>query len=63
LKEGEPRLFHSNLMVVRSSGTLADYGTITSEEEHFYRLEDAVPAGRRGAGRHERAAAVGGRAC
>jgi len=33
LKEGEPRLFHSNLFVVRSSGTLADYGTITSGED------------------------------
>ena len=36
LKEGEPRLFHSNLLLIRSSGTEADYGTITSGEEHFY---------------------------
>lgn len=43
LKEGEPRLFHSNLMVVRSSGTQADYGTITSEEEHFYGWKTLYP--------------------
>lgn len=36
LKEGEPRLFHSNLLLIRSSGLAADYGTITSGEEHFY---------------------------
>jgi type I restriction enzyme R subunit len=36
LKEGEPRLFHCNLLLVRSSGMEADYGTITSGEEHFY---------------------------
>lgn len=36
LKEGEPRLFHTALMLVRSSGAQADYGTITSGEEHFF---------------------------
>lgn len=36
LKEGEPRLFHSNLLLIRTSGVEADYGTITSGEEHFY---------------------------
>ena len=36
LKEGEPRLFHSNLLLIRSSGVEADYGSITSGEEHFY---------------------------
>lgn len=36
LKEGEPRLFHSNLLLIRTSGMEADYGTITSGEEHFY---------------------------
>ena len=36
LKEGEPRLFHSNLLLIRSSGAETDYGTITSGEEHFY---------------------------
>ena len=33
LKEGEPRLFYSSLMLVRSCGLEADYGTITSGEE------------------------------
>ncbi len=36
LKEGEARLFHSNMLLIRSSGVEADYGTITSGEEHFY---------------------------
>ncbi len=36
LKEGEPRLFHSSLLLIRSSGLEADYGTITSGDEHFY---------------------------
>jgi len=36
LKEGEPRLFHCNLLVVRASRVEADYGTITSGEEHFF---------------------------
>lgn len=46
LREGEPRLFHTNLMLIRSCGEKADYGTITSSEGHFaqWRLEGAVPA-------------------
>jgi len=36
LKEGEPRLFHCNLLLIRTCGVEADYGTITSGEEHFY---------------------------
>jgi type I restriction enzyme, R subunit len=36
LKEGEPRLFHCNLLVIRTSRVEASYGTITSGEEHFY---------------------------
>jgi len=36
LKEGEPRLFHSSMLLIRSCGLEADYGTITSGEEHFY---------------------------
>lgn len=36
LKEGEPRLFHTNMLLIRTSGMEADYGTITSGEEHFY---------------------------
>ncbi|MCH4878889.1 type I restriction endonuclease subunit R [Pseudomonas sp. TMW22090] len=44
LKEGEPRLFYSSLMVVRSCGLGADYGTITSGEEHFYAWKTLYPA-------------------
>ena len=43
LKEGEPRVFHSNLLLIRSSGTAADYGTITSGQEHFYAWKTLHP--------------------
>lgn len=43
LKEGEPRLFYSSLMLVRSSGLEADYGTITSGEEHYYAWKTLHP--------------------
>jgi len=43
LKEGEPRLFHSNLLLIRSSGTHADFGTITSGEEHYYAWKTLYP--------------------
>jgi type I restriction enzyme R subunit len=43
LREGEPRLFHSNLLLIRSSGIEADYGTITSGEEHFYAWKTLYP--------------------
>jgi len=36
LKEGEPRMFHTNLFLVRTTWAEADFGTITSGEEHFY---------------------------
>lgn len=36
LKEGEPRLFHTAMMLIRSCGLEADYGTITSGEDHFF---------------------------
>ncbi|VFN00479.1 MAG: type I restriction enzyme, R subunit [Candidatus Kentron sp. G] len=36
LKEGEPRLFHTNMLLIRTSGVEADYGTFTSGDEHFY---------------------------
>ena len=45
LREGEPRLFHSNLLLIRSSGLEADYGTITSTEEHFYDWKTLYPLG------------------
>ncbi len=43
LKEGEPALFHSNLMLIRSCGLEADYGTITSGDEHFYAWKTLYP--------------------
>jgi type I restriction enzyme R subunit len=43
LKEGEPRLFYSNLLLIRSSGTMADYGTITSGDEHYYAWKTLYP--------------------
>jgi len=43
LKEGETKLFHSSLMVIRSSGTKADYGTITSGVEHFFPWKTQYP--------------------
>jgi len=43
LQEGEPRLFHSNLLLIRSSGLEADYGTITSGDEHFYAWKTLYP--------------------
>ena len=39
LREGEPRLFHTNLLLIRTCGEKAEFGTITSGHEHFYRLE------------------------
>jgi type I restriction enzyme R subunit len=44
LKEGEPRLFHSNLLLIRTSGLEADYGSISSGEEHFYAWKTLHPA-------------------
>lgn len=43
MKEGEPRLFHSNLLLVRTSGLTADYGSISSGEEHFYAWKTRYP--------------------
>ncbi len=45
LKEGEPRLFHTNLLLIRSSGSEADYGTLTSGEEHYYAWKTLWPEG------------------
>jgi len=36
LKEGEPHLFHSSLLLIRTGGLDADFGTITSGIEHFF---------------------------
>lgn len=47
LREGEPRLFHSNLLLVRTCGERAEFGTITSGHEHFYAWKDIWPEGNR----------------
>lgn len=44
LKEGEPRLFHTSMMLIRSCGLEADYGTFTSGEEHFFPWKTQWPA-------------------
>jgi type I restriction enzyme, R subunit len=36
LREGEPRLFFTNQLLIRTSGEQADVGTITSVDEEFY---------------------------
>jgi len=44
LKEGEPRLFHTNQFVVRTSGDICQFGTVTStDEEFFYPWRDIYP--------------------
>lgn len=43
LKEGEPKLFYSNLLLIRTTGAEADYGTITSGEEHFFGWKTLYP--------------------
>ncbi|NQU24700.1 MAG: type I restriction endonuclease subunit R [Candidatus Nealsonbacteria bacterium] len=44
LREGEPRLFHANQFIVRTSGEQAEFGTITStDEEFFYPWRDIYP--------------------
>ena len=47
LREGEPRLFHSNLLLVRTCGEKAEFGTITSGSEHFYAWKDISSEARR----------------
>ncbi|MGA2400546.1 MAG: type I restriction endonuclease subunit R [Syntrophobacteraceae bacterium] len=43
LREGEPRLFHTNLLLVRTCGEKAEFGTITSGHEHFHAWKDIWP--------------------
>lgn len=43
LREGEPRLFFTNLLLVRTCGERAEFGTITSGHEHFYAWKDIWP--------------------
>lgn len=44
LREGEPRLFFTNQLLIRTSGEQADIGTITStDEEFFFPWRDIYP--------------------
>jgi type I restriction enzyme R subunit len=47
LREGEPRLFYTNLLLVRTCGEKTEFGTITSGHEHFYAWKDIWPEERR----------------
>lgn len=47
LREGEPRLFYSNLLLVRTCGEKAEFGSITSGHEHFYAWKDIWPESNR----------------
>ena len=47
LREGEPRLFASNLLLVRTCGEGCEFGTITSGHEHFYAWKDIWPESNR----------------
>jgi len=47
LREGEPRLFYTNLLLVRTCGEKAEFGTITSGHEHFYAWKDIWPENNR----------------
>ncbi len=44
LREGEPRLFYPNLLLVRTCGEAADYGTLSSGPEHYYAWKSIWPA-------------------
>lgn len=43
LKEGEPRLFHTNLLLIATCGERASYGSISSGYEHFHPWKDIWP--------------------
>jgi type I restriction enzyme R subunit len=43
LREGEPRLFYTNLLLVRTCGEKAEFGTITAGHEHFFAWKDIWP--------------------
>lgn len=43
LREGESRLFHTNLLLIRTCGEKAEFGSITSGHEHFYAWKDIWP--------------------
>ncbi len=43
LREGESRLFHTNLLMITTCGEKAAYGSITSGYEHFHPWKDIWP--------------------
>lgn len=44
LREGEPKLFYTNQILIRTSGDRADFGSITAtDEEFFYPWKDIYP--------------------
>lgn len=47
LREGEPRLFYTNLLLIRTCGEKAEFGTISSGHEHFYAWKDIWPESRK----------------
>jgi type I restriction enzyme R subunit len=47
LREGEPRLFYTNLLLVRTCGEKTEFGTITSGHEHFHAWKDIWPESNR----------------
>jgi type I restriction enzyme R subunit len=47
LREGEPRFFCTNLLLVRTCGEKTEFGTITSGHEHFYAWKDIWPESNR----------------
>ncbi len=47
LREGEPRLFYTNLLLMRTCGERAEIGTITSGHEHFSAWKEIRPAERK----------------
>jgi len=47
LREGEPRLFHTNLLLISTCGEKATYGSVTSGYEHLYAWKDIWPESNR----------------
>jgi type I restriction enzyme R subunit len=47
LREGESRLFYTNLLLIRTCGEKAEFGTITSGHEHYHAWKDVWPPGER----------------
>ncbi len=43
LKEGEERLFHTNQLMIATTGEQARFGTLTATEEYFYEWKSVFP--------------------